>query len=242
MAKILVTRPEADFRRTADGLARLGLVALSAPMMVFRPKPVSLPNLNQISALIFTSANGLRAVAPLAKLRQVACYVVGVQTAKLAKEYGFEIWGQGAGDVESLTRTIEQDYKARGLNQALLHISGVHQAGNLAETLGQLSIVVERLQAYEMVKMDRIAPEIITAIEREEVGGILFYSSRSAEIFFELMGELGLLVKIAAIDVFCLSKNIAHGVCKPYLKHIYFVEQPDEIALLELVQKQCGKI
>lgn len=236
MKQILVTRPVEDFKRTADNLAGLGFEALSAPMMDFKILSFVLPVFDKLSALVFTSANGIRAIAAHEEFKQLPCYVVGMQTAKLAMEQGFEILAQGGGDVNSLCDVIEQDYKKRGLNQGLLHISGVHKAGNLAQKLAELSIANDGLQAYEMRKISDIAIEIQQKIVKQNIGGMLFYSARSAKIFIDMAKKLQLLDEISMIPAFCLSKNIAEVECKPYLKHTYFVDQPDEPALLELMR------
>lgn len=241
MQQILVTRPKADFQRTADGLAELGFTAISAPVMNFTKLEFSTPDLNKVAALIFTSANGIRATANVAEFKALPCYVVGKQTAKLAAEHGFEILGQGAGDVKSLVNTIAQDYLARALKKSLLHISGVDQAGDLAKSLAELSIDCGRLQAYKMKPAKQIIPEIEQKLCAGEIEAILFYSTRSAKIFIELCEKTTILAKINSIPIFCLSKNIAERACKPYLKQIYYTDQPDEQALLNLLHKKLNQ-
>lgn len=236
MPKILVTRPLQDFERTANALELLGFEAVHVPMMRFEPLTFKAPKLRGYAALVFTSANGLRAIENSERYRQLPCYVVGETTKKMAVGRGFEVLAVGDGDVESLCDAIKNDYLARGLETPLLHISGVHMAGKLAIRLAELSIASERLQAYEMVEIANIDAETLRVLEAEEIDGMLFYSARSAKIFIENMKKDGILQKISEIPAFCLSKNIADGVCKPYLKHIYFTNQPDETDLLNLVQ------
>ena len=241
MKQILVTRPKADFQRTADGLAGLGFNAVSAPMMFFNKLEILPPKLDEVAALVFTSANGIRAIAGVAEFKGLACYVVGKQTAKLAAEHGFEVLGQGAGDVVSLVNVIAVDYLARGLENPLLHISGVDQAGDLVKSLAELSIDCGRLRAYEMRPAERIMPEIEQKLCTDEITAILFYSTRSAKIFIELCEKTGVLAKIYSVPIFCLSKNIADRACKPYLKQIYYIDQPDEQALLDLLGKKLNQ-
>ena len=163
MDKILVTRPVADFERTQMALEELGFAALSAPMMCFEVKKFDSPAVSEISALVFTSANGVRALAGRADLQKLPCYVVGEQSGKLAVECGFTVWAQGDGDVKSLSKIIATDYFARGLTKPLLHVSGVHQAGNLAHLLGEMGVKIERVQAYLMVETTIVDVEILGA-------------------------------------------------------------------------------
>ncbi|PCI86447.1 MAG: hypothetical protein COB24_09790 [Hyphomicrobiales bacterium] len=240
MKQILVTRPQQDFQRTADGLAGLGFLAVSAPMMVFCELEFLMPKLDEVAALVFTSANGIRAIVDVAEFKALPCYVVGKQTAKLAALHGFEVLGQGAGDVASLVEVIARDYLVRGLENKLLHISGVDQAGDLAKSLAELSIDCERLRAYEMKPTKQIMPEIEQKLCAGEIDAILFYSTRSAKIFIDLIEEMRHLAKISSLPIFCLSKNIAERACKPYLKQIYYIDQPDEQALLDLLHKKLN--
>lgn len=240
MDKILVTRPLQDFARTAEAIEVLGFEAMAAPMMNFETKPFAATDLAEFSGLIFTSANGVRALADFAEFKQLACYAVGDASAKAAQDMGFELFAKGAGDVGSLCDVIAEDYLARGLKKPLLHISGVHRAGNLSAKLAELSIAVQRIQAYEMVENRLISEQVMRLILAKEIAGLLFYSTRSAQIFIKNIRKMELLAQIRQIPTFCLSKNIADAACRPYLEHIHFVNQPDEAALLDLMQQKLN--
>ncbi len=247
MKNIVVTRPKEDFERSAEKIRALGYNVLHSPMMEFKLLEFELPAIDAFSALIFTSANGVRAVVQSAhfkQLIQLPCYVVGPQSAALAKQYGFKVNAIGNGDVKALSLTIASDYQSKNLSKALLHVSGHHQAGNLVDMLAELTIEVERLQAYHMLEIGHIAPKVLGLIEKtglyedvEKIDGILLYSARSAKILFKNLAAAQVLTKISNIQIYCLSKNIAGCVCKPYLKHIYWVKQPNEDALLDLMQQ-----
>lgn len=239
MRKILVTRPLEDYQRSANKIAQMGFEAVHAPMMRFKNLAAEMPSRNAISALIFTSANGIRAILALKEIEQfkkLPCYVVGAQTAQMANEHGFEVWAQGDGDVQSFVKVIEVDYSERKRVGDLLHISGVHQAGNLSRALTQLSIANQRIQAYEMIEIDRLTPDIVAAFSAHEISAILLYSTRSAEILIKNLKKHNILQKISDIPTYCLSYGIASDACKPYLDKVYWAEKPNEAALLKLMQ------
>ncbi|NRA85909.1 MAG: uroporphyrinogen-III synthase [Rhizobiales bacterium] len=243
MHKILVTRPLEDYQRTADNLFKLGFAAIHAPMMVFKLKAFIKPDISQYSALIFTSANGIRAIEKadcFSEIIKLPCYVVGAQTAEMAKKVGFKIFAKGAGDVNSLCDVIINDYRQRGMSAALLHVSGLHKAGNLSRILKEAAIDVGSIHAYEMLEEGFIAEDIQRAFMGDDIKAILLYSPRSAKIFVKNIKKLGLLQNISEIPTYCLSNNIAELLRKSYLKHIYFVEQPNEAALLNLLHKQLN--
>src|SRR5215471_18364583 len=101
---VLVTRPSPDSDRTADALRARGFEVLLAPMLRFEPVPLP-ADLGQeadvehddeadrtVGALIVTSANALRAVVPQLEgsdLKRLPLFVVGAQTASVAREAGF---------------------------------------------------------------------------------------------------------------------------------------------------------
>lgn len=236
MDKILITRPQEDFGRTADSVTQLGFEAISAPSLLFETLDFDHVELEDYAALVFTSANGVRALKNHKNMNQLACYVVGKNTAKVAKQLGFEVLVQGDNDVVSLAEKIEIDYRDRGFSKPLLHISGTHMAGNLSKILAEKLIVTERIQAYIMQEVNEVSPRLNAAIKEGKIAAILFYSTRSAKIFIKNMQKHGLLSKIFEIPTFCLSKNIADAVARPYLKNIYFVNRPDEAKLLKLMQ------
>lgn len=238
MRQVLVTRPTADFSRTAEKLTQLGYTALHAPMMEFRALDFESPDIDAVSALVFTSANGIRAIMDNESLRKLPCYVVGIQTKQMALDCGFEVWADGGGDVNSLYQAIKTDYEFREQTKPLLHISGVHQAGNLSQNLPDIGIKTQRSQAYIMDKINHLSADIIDDIKNQKLDGMLFYSQRSAKIFLNNVGNLGLMSEISTIPTFCLSKTIAQQVFTPYLKHIYSAAQANEDVLLELLQEK----
>ncbi len=240
MGKILVTRALEDYLHTAKKLETLGFEAIHSPVLKFVPSSFEQVDFLAFSALVFTSANGVRALKTspdFEKFKKTPCYAVGEHSAQLAIDYGFKLWGQGKNDVVSLAKLIKKDYKDRELNKPLLHISGVDNAGNLSETLFKVEIIVKRIQAYKMIEESSITSEIKQSFITKQIDAILLYSARSANIFVKNMKDWGFLQKISHIPIYCLSKNIATSVDSDYLKHVYFVSQPDEMQLLELMKK-----
>ncbi|HEY7610485.1 MAG TPA: uroporphyrinogen-III synthase, partial [Alphaproteobacteria bacterium] len=61
--RILLTRPEPDAQRFAAQLAEHGIEAVVAPLMTIETADAPLPPLEGVQALVFTSANGVRAYA-----------------------------------------------------------------------------------------------------------------------------------------------------------------------------------
>src|SRR6516165_2264722 len=125
---VLVTRPSPDGDRTADALRARGFEVLLAPMLRFEPVPLP-TDLGQevgvepddeadraVGALIVTSANALRAVAPQLESsdwKKLPLFVVGAQTASAAREAGFTKVISADGDATDLRELVAGGVKKR---------------------------------------------------------------------------------------------------------------------------------
>ena len=89
MARILITRPEEDAASLADILTGLGHEVRVEPLLSVRLHDGAALDTADAQALLFTSANGVRAAAQLTTSRHLPALCVGDATAKAAREAGF---------------------------------------------------------------------------------------------------------------------------------------------------------
>src|SRR5476651_1379654 len=90
---VLVTRPQPDDEATAAGLRARGFDVLQAPMLRFEPVTFSDDEDMRYGAVIVTSANALRGLAPhlaASRLLKLPLFAVGENTAAAARTIGFE--------------------------------------------------------------------------------------------------------------------------------------------------------
>ena len=89
---VLVTRPSPDDETTAKALRTRGFDVLRAPMLRFEPVPFQDEAEATYGAVIVTSANALRAIAPNlagSRLLKLPLFAVGENTAAAARDAGF---------------------------------------------------------------------------------------------------------------------------------------------------------
>src|SRR6476469_7927141 len=89
---VLVTRPHPDDEATATALRARGFDVLRAPMLRFEPVPFRDDADATYGAIIVTSANALRAIAPYivdSRLLKLPVFAVGENTAAAARDAGF---------------------------------------------------------------------------------------------------------------------------------------------------------
>ena len=131
--KILVTRPLEDGRQIAARLAEMGHQALLAPLLEPRFFDGPEPALDDVQAILATSANGVRALIRRTPRRDVPIFAVGPQTAEEATKAGFTEVRSADGDAVALAEATARWARPEGV---LLHVCGEDAPGTLADTLG----------------------------------------------------------------------------------------------------------
>ena len=139
--KILVTRPRADAEDLAKLLQARGHEVVLEPLLDIAMLPGEAVPADGVQALLFTSANGVRALLArndgnISALRNLAVYTVGDATARSAKEAGFGDVHSASGDVKSLAALVSA--RVRPAVGPLLHIAGSDVAGDLAGLLDHM--------------------------------------------------------------------------------------------------------
>ena len=138
----------------------MGYEPVIAPLLAIRPLPQAEPDLTGVTALAFTSPNGVAAFARLSQDRSLPVLAVGDATAAAAAETGFADVVSAAGDLIALTALIrEQNFAA---DAVILNVGAREPAGDMAAALGP-SPVVRRLSVYEAMLTDVATPSACVA-------------------------------------------------------------------------------
>src|SRR3954470_4146345 len=139
---VLVTRPHPDDEATAGLLRARGFEVLQAPMLRFEPVPFHDDADENYGAIIVTSANALRAIAPHlagSRLLKLPLFAVGEHTASAARDAGFGEVLTAKGDAAALRDLVLASVKAKQLKKAstVLYLAGADLARDLAGELGE---------------------------------------------------------------------------------------------------------
>ena len=230
--RLLVTRPEPDAGALAALLERQGHFAVIAPLLSIENIPGSVPPLDEIAALVFTSANGVRAFLAADPHRDLPCYAVGDRTAATLREGGFERVESAAGDVESLIKLITAERQPG--DGALLHIAGSEVAGDLAGDLERAGFTVTRAVLYRTAPCT-LTEESIIAIRNGGIDGVLLFSPRTAAAFAESIRSAGLAENLRNVTAWCLSEAVATALGDLRFARIEHPPVPTQEALLALL-------
>lgn len=229
--KMLVTRPEPDAQATLARLDALGISAIAAPVMVRQTLAASLPPPDGFTAMVLTSANAVRALADrgmLNRYRHLPVFAVGDRTAREAEEAGFARVSSAAGALQDLINAMT----IARVPGPIFYPTGKHQSADLAKSLAPLGVMVVTAKVYDMVATDAL-PEALLAGLGGEIGAVLAYSRRSAEIFAHLAAGLS-PQKRRGLAMLCLSEAVAEPLLEARFSRISLADRPDEDAMMAL--------
>src|SRR5664279_2985593 len=175
---VLVTRPHPDDEATAAGLRAKGFEVLLAPMLRFEPVAFHDDEDVRYDAVIVTSANALRGIAPHlsgSRLLKLPLFAVGEHTASAARGIGFEKIIPANGDATALRDLVLASVKAKELKKSstLLYLAGADLARDLAGELGERGFSVVTHTTYRMVPVATLPREACDAFAANRIEAVL---------------------------------------------------------------------
>ena len=230
--KVLVTRAEGDAERLAARLAERGYESVIEHLMTIRFRPEAArgiaPFLDGVQAILFTSANGVRAFAEASARRDFRAFAVGDATAGTARAAGFAEVTSAGGAVDDLARLVIGRLKPKA--GALFHAAASATAGDLQGLLEAAGFSVRRAVLYEAVESERLSEPTRGMMARHEIDAALFFSPRNAAAFVRLAA--GLEEGCKHMIAVALSSAVAERLAPLPWRRIAVAAVPNEAALL----------
>ncbi|MEH6646190.1 uroporphyrinogen-III synthase [Sulfitobacter sp.] len=222
---LLLTRPAASAKAFADSLntsvlSRVRLVI--SPLLEISGMGI-IPSLTQVGGVIFTSANGVLH-APKGEDRPAYC--VGAQTTAEATAHGWAAQQMGDTAQELIAALCADPPKC-----PLLHLSGRHTRGDIAQTLKSAGVDTERVTIYEqrLLGLNAAAHRVL-----ESPCIIPVFSPRSAaQLAKEAHGNLGQAYIIA------LSDAVALPLAGEKTRNLTVLPAPQAVIMREALENLC---
>jgi uroporphyrinogen-III synthase len=233
--RLLVTRPEPDASLTANELHDLGHEAVLQPLLEFRGLDFDASTLKIATALIVTSGNALRALQEKLNIGDVAhipLFCAGEETGRRALQAGFRSIAATACNAEELASKIVH---AAPKDSKLIHVTGEHQAFDLAGSLAGGGLSLCTLNVYTMIARAAFEPRLLDQFKSSRIGGVILMSPRTADVFTALCQAHGLADYVKAVRYFCLSETVARKLDPLEPAYLHVAKIPNRRALLELV-------
>ncbi|MBW7972711.1 uroporphyrinogen-III synthase [Bradyrhizobium sp. BR 10289] len=239
---ILVTRPHPDNEATAESLRARGHVVLLAPMLKFEPVAFHEESEADYSAIIVTSANAIRAVAPHLPnlgLLKLPLFAVGEHTAAAARDAGFAEVIVAGGDAAALRAKVVQSARDKVLRKkgTLLYLAGADLSRDLGGELGAEGFGVVTQTTYRMAPVKHLPREVCEGFAAHRVDAVLHYSRRSARAFVEAARDEGVEITALAIPQCCLSETVAAVLRDAGASQVLVAASPDENALFGTLER-----
>lgn len=232
--RLLLTRPEPEATRSAEGLRRLGHSVILAPMMAPRIYPP--PEIERLdpSGWLLTSAQAVRAASTwpsTVRWLDRPAFAVGDRTAMVARAFGFRDVRSAAGDMARLAALVGSTMDPAG--GELLYPAARDRAGPLDERLHALGFQIRTIEAYAMDALPTFPEDVTKALHDRQVDGVLLYSPRTAALFMARIDQLGLGPAIEEIAFYAISKATAKLLPKA---RVMIASRADEAALWALLR------
>jgi len=231
--RILITRPLDDARETAAKLKALGHEAIIAPLLEIRFHDGAEINLENVQAILATSANGVRALARRTARRDVPVFAVGPQTSEAARIAGFAEIKNAGGDADALANATAQ--WARPDAGALFHAQGEQRAGSLANLLAARGFEIRGEVLYEAVAAPALPQQAVDALKAGALDAVFHFSPRSARVFAEGVARAGLMHTTQRLAALCISRAAADALAPLQFREIRIAARPDQEAMFALV-------
>lgn len=227
---VLVTRPRADAVALAAELERRGHSVLQQPLLEIEIDANAPLDLTDVQALVFTSANGVRAFVARNGRRDLPVYAVGDATAGEARTQGFVAVDSAGGDVGDLAGLIGR--KAEPGNGVLLHVAGSAVAGDLSGLLTSSGFAVRREQLYTARTVTAIEAPVREALAAGTLDAVLLFSPRSAAAFVNLVQAAGVVEACGNLTAVCLSEAVAAALAPVTWRAVAVAARPNQESLL----------
>ena len=244
---VLLTRPHPDDAATAAALRAKGFEVMLAPMLRFEPVAFHDDGEARYGAVIVTSANALRGIAPHlegsrlqgSRLLKLPLFAVGEHTASAAHRAGFDNVIPANGDAASLRDSVLASVKAKELKKAspLLYLAGADLARDLAGELGERGFTVVTHTTYRMIPVSSLPREACEAFAASGIEAVLHYSRRSARAFLDAARAGGVEISALAIPQCCISAAVASVVRDAGAAQVMAAASSDENALFEVLDR-----
>jgi uroporphyrinogen-III synthase len=243
---VLVTRPHPDDEATAAALRAKGFEVMLAPMLRFEPVAFHDDEDARYGAVVVTSANALRGIAPHlqgsrqgSRLLKLPLFAVGEHTASAAHRAGFDNVIPANGDAASLRDSVLASVKAKELKKTspVLYLAGADLARDLAGELGERGFTVVTHTTYRMIPVSSLPREACDAFATSGIEAVLHYSRRSARAFLEAARAGGVEISALAIPQCCISAAVASVVRDAGAAQVMAAASSNENALFEVLDR-----
>lgn len=233
--KVIVTRAEPGARETEAALLQYGHIPILSPMLELAPVEADLTALAKARHLVFTSANGVRAIDPGAFPDGATAWCVGPATTRAAEHvFPLRFIVEGDGNSDDLARKMIR--RSPRIEGRIVHIANEDAAGHLVEQLRKAGFDVDFLAPYRTVAVPALSEAALAALSGTDPVAILIHSAKAAQALAAVQPNLtrAALIAISAPALAPLAGRAGLGE--------WVAQTPNETALMDALSKATAAI
>lgn len=236
LATVIITRAQPGADETDKRLRSIGLRTALSPMLELARTETPLPPLEDVSGLLFTSANGVRFFAQASDRRDISAWCVGPATFRAATEAGFVDCYNAEGDGRALADFVVA--RLDPADGALLHVANAAAAGDVARRLETAGFEVVFAPLYEAQPVVSLSNEVIDVLKREAAAIILVHSAKGAAAFAAAAKHL----ELGRHSAVAVSVKAARPLSTLGLKAVEISSEPNEDGLFRAINDVCSTL
>ena len=239
---VLLTRPEDDAKDLKPRIEALGCTVSVSPLIEIEFEPLKAEALASATSIVATSRNGLKSLArssALAAALDVPIFVVGPATAALARKLGFTSIHEGAGTAADLVPLITAG--TRDVTRKLVHLTGDHQAFDLAAAMKESGNNLSSVLAYRSVAAKTLDRDVVDLLTRGGPTAIVLMSPRTAQTWAELVLSLPRQPDFGETTHICFSPAVAEALAGLAGLRTEIASQPNSGEIVALVYRLAGR-
>lgn len=213
---------------------RRGWRPIQEPLLRIRRRETA-PDLNGIGGVLFTSVNGVEALATLTTERHVPAWTVGPATAAAARACGYRALHSADGDAIALACLVCRNADPNA--GALLHAGGAVTNDVLATRLRQAGFVIRSAVLYDAEAVSSLSPATAARLRRDAVDAVTLWSPRGAAVFAALLRAAGLQDAAGRMAAVCLSPAVAMAATTLPWRRCVVAARPQQEALMQALDR-----
>ncbi|MEL6830036.1 MAG: uroporphyrinogen-III synthase [Pseudomonadota bacterium] len=228
---VIVTRAEPGASETAARLTAMGLLPLISPALELIGSPeIALPDLQSVSGVVFTSANGVRFFAERSSERQLSAWCVGPATAHAARLAGFTKVEESSGNAADLANLILE--ASPPALKPLLHVANAAAKGNLKSILEARGRKITFCPLYRATTAPALSQTVSSLLQSETRAYLMVHSEKGAEAFVQLASDW----QLSHLTGIAISPTVCEILKRAGLAEIHVAKAPNETELLNALQ------
>ena len=236
--RILITRPQEDAARFAELLRARGHEPVCASLLAVRFFDGPELDFENVSAVLATSANGIRAFAQRTNRRDLKILAVGPQTADAARKAGFDSIHCADGDASTLAQAVLGWVKPD--EGVLLHAASADNEGQLKALLVEEGYAVDVLVLYEIIAVHKLPTAAREALVHKTLDAAVVFSPRSAVALRDCIEHAHLQEACSHVAAVCISKATANALQPLTFRTLSIAAKPNQDAMLAAVEAVAG--